>query len=186
VNPQVVNGQAKDFGTVGSFSTVRKPEARIEYADPSIQAGPVLSIDDVYPITEALNPELSAALRLLREGLLRVGEALTAGRKGDRIAADDAMQRLQALLPELFCCRTLGDGFGTVINAISSSFENLSGQTPSKLQIEAIFRTLQNVREEPFMGVDAATELVMALEAADLSVEPPEFEYLVDWLDGRG
>jgi hypothetical protein len=140
-------------------------------------------IDDLYPATESVTPELGAALRLLARAIQYTDDAFEAIQNRNAIAADDAMQRLQAMMPELFNCRSLGDGYGAVINGILSSLENMHGAPLSQQQIQAIKQVLEKIRSEPFMKFDDAIEEMMKLELAGLVVEPEGLEYLADWLD---
>ena len=67
--------------------------------------------------------------------LAHIEEALAAHRENQLIVADDAMQNVHALLPELFCFRTLGDGFGMVVNGLLCAFQNLGGLPLERHQI---------------------------------------------------
>lgn len=143
-----------------------------------------IAIDELYPAdSEAVAPELKVSLRLLAVGLERVEEAIEADYAGDQIAADDAMQRLQALLPELFCCRNLSDSFGAIIIATYHALKNTEGQPLTQLQIRAIGKALGKARSEPFMRFESSVDEIMALEQAGFVVEPETFEYLADCLD---
>ncbi len=142
-----------------------------------------MSIDELYSVPEAITPELNLALRLLGNCLNDVDHALSAIRSGNQIVSDDAMQRVQALLPELFNARVLGDGFGAIINATLCSLENMHGVPFNEQQIQIIRQILERIRSEPFMNFSAAVEEIMKLENAGFVVEPVAFEYLADWLD---
>ena len=83
----------------------------------------------------------------------RITQATEQIKSQNLVAADDAIQRLQASLPELFCCRILGDGFGAVINAVLLSLQNTEGGGWNEKQIDAIGRALRSVRNEPFLFV---------------------------------
>jgi hypothetical protein len=150
--------------------------------EPRDEAGRV-SIEDLYPSTEAAAPELDVALRLLARGLEYVNEAFAATQTGNAIVGDDAMQRLQALLPELFNCRVLGDGYGAIINAVLGSLENMRGSPLNKQQIGTIRQVLRRVRSEPFIQYSSALDEIEKLEQANFVIEPSGFEHLADWLD---
>ena len=81
------------------------------------------------------------------------------------LAADTEIQKLQVLLPELFCCRVLGDGFGAIVNSFMSAFEVLAGNTPDVNQIRAMIRVLQLLKEKPFLSADEADDQVEVLES---------------------
>jgi len=96
--------------------------------------------------------------------------------------ADTEIQKLQVLLPELFCCRGLGDGFGTIINSFMSAFEVLAGNMPDVTQIGAMNRVLQLLKEKPFLSADEADDQVEVLESVGLNPYPAE---LVEFLSSE-
>src|ERR1017187_672052 len=94
-----------------------------------------LTQSELYPVRHAFRPEHLTALRLLTVAVGRSKRALEAIVVSDMLAADTEIQKVQVLLPELFCCRTLGDGFTTIVNAFMSAFEALAGDTPNSNQV---------------------------------------------------
>ena len=46
---------------------------------------------------------------------------------GSDILADDAVQRFQGRLPELFNCRNLSDSFGAIVGAAINALNNRRG-----------------------------------------------------------
>jgi hypothetical protein len=141
--------------------------------------GPRLTQEELYPARQAFSLAHLTALRLLKLAVGRSQRALSAAANGEIVEADTEIQKLQVLLPELFCCRILGDGFGTVVNATICAFEFLSGDTPSIEQIRTFNRVFQFLREKPFLGTDEADSQVELLEAAQLNPYPAE---LTDFL----
>lgn len=156
-----------------------QPVARVRISgtglDEVVSQRALIPVDELYQVSEAVAPELETGLRLLADALVYLRDAIVSHDEHNVIAADDAILKLQALLPELFCCRTLGDGFGAVINAIISSIQGLQGQPLTREQILVIANVLRRVRSEPFIGFEAATEEIMKLEEKILSVDPPGF-----------
>jgi hypothetical protein len=75
-----------------------------------------LSQNDLYPVRQSFSPEHITALRLLAVAIGRCQRSIDA--TDDPMTADVEIQKLQMSLPELFCCRALGDGFGTIVNAV--------------------------------------------------------------------
>src|SRR5688500_16915870 len=63
-----------------------------------------IEIEDLYPEMVGVRPELNAATRLLARSIVDLNEAVEAARSGNEIVADDAVQRFQGALPELFNC----------------------------------------------------------------------------------
>lgn len=182
---QRINGRSIEPVSSGTFAApVREPLITSgsvpDWVPPS--RAPIKT-DDLYAARDAVSRELDTALRLLKEATAKAQDAVEAFERDNDIEADDALQRLQAVLPELFCCRKLGDGYAAVVNAIMCAFENLEGIPPSIDQVTQILITFRSLRETPFMGLEHATDAVGALEGVGLVVEPPSFKYLADWLD---
>jgi len=145
--------------------------------------GRPITMEELYPSIENVSPELNSAVHLLSLCLEYADQALEAHRENDLIDADDAVQRIQGILPELFCCRSLGDGFGIVINGLMCAFQNLAGVPLQREQIEKIRLTLMRLRTEPFLRAEDAVSMINALDDVELVVEPAEFKYLADLLD---
>jgi hypothetical protein len=148
-------------------------------AHPREYSGARLSQSELYPVRQAYSREHLAALRLLTIATGRCKRALDAIATNDMLAADIEIQKIQVVLPELFCCRVLGDGFGTIVNALMSAFETLSGNTPDVIQIRTMNQVLQLLKEKPFLSADEADEQVEKMESVGLSPYPPE---LVEFL----
>lgn len=142
-----------------------------------------IELEDLYPEMIGVRPELNIASRLLARSLVDLDKAVASSAVGDYILADDAIQRFQAALPELFNCRVLSDSFGALVTAILNALNNQHGTPLSPPQIEALRNAVRTLRSEPFMGFDAAVTEIMKMEETGFIVEPPEFEILADWLD---
>jgi hypothetical protein len=147
-----------------------------------VERASVISIDEIYRAPE-VSIELGAALRLLRETISNCGEALSALEKGEPIEADAAMLRVRVELPELFCCRAIGDGFAEIINAVQSVFENLNGELFTAGQVEAVRKALIAIRNEPRMPFDKSLSHVSTMEEMGLKTEPSDIDNLSEWLD---
>ena len=163
------------------------PQVRVtgvEAMEVEPSSGQQISTEQLYPGREGLSSELDTALRLLAMGEERVQEALMALRNGEPIPADHALQRLQAMLPELFCLRELGDGFGMIVNALIWSFQNLDGSLLGEPQVRGVAQALKTLRTEPFTTVNAAVDLVTCLENIGFVTEPPQMDILADLLSG--
>jgi hypothetical protein len=142
-----------------------------------------ISTEELYPARDKLNPILSTAIQLLNEGLIHINESIKMLYEEDFISSDDALQKFQALLPELFCCRSLGDGFGAIINSIYHSLNNMKGTPLNKTQLTTIQKILKRIHSEPFIGFDEAVEEIMLLESENFEVESPHFKYFADLLN---
>lgn len=135
---------------------------------------------DIYPGLAGTNSALNSAINLLDQANAIQKEALVYSERGEVIAADDALQRLRALLPELFCCRAIGDGFGAVVNAIHYSFVNTKGAPFEIPQIRELGRALHLVRRKPFLSVEEAVGAVILLEEVGLIAGPEGMQALAD------
>ena len=142
-----------------------------------------LSLENLYPEGDVLPQDITVAAILLDESLGYMDTALDAEKDGDPIEADDQIQHFQALSPELFCCRTLGDGFGAGINAIHYSLKNLNGNPLNANQIGTIRLVLKHLRAEPFLTFLTAVELITKLERTGLNVAPPNLDLLLSVAD---
>lgn len=142
-----------------------------------------IDVDELYPDRTLVSPLLGVALGLLDKALLHIQVAREAIQQDEQIDSDDAMQRLHGLLPELFCCRAIGDGFGAIIDAVSNSIENLAGKPAAKDQILSIEQAITRIKQEPFIEFREASYQIDGLENVGLVVDPAGFEELADLLD---
>ena len=131
-----------------------------------------LSQSDLYPARHAFSPEHITALRLLRLAVGRCRRAIDA--QNDPMSADIEIQKVQMLLPKLFCCRSLGDGFGTVINALIYVFANARGNSFTSDQIRILARVFQGLRDKPFLTTAEADDAVEELESGGFNPYPAE------------
>lgn len=162
---------------------IHKPSISTTTSEPESPQG-YISTEDLYPVREQYNPALTTADQLLEEGINLVNESINMLIYDDLISSDDAIQRFQALLPELFCCRGLGDGFGAVINSIFHAIGNMEDTPMNETQLRAILNILKRIHTEPFIEYDEAVEELMNLEAAGFEVSPPHFKFVADLLNG--
>lgn len=131
-----------------------------------------LPVDDVYPEPDLIGQDLSTAIQLLAEAVDLVNEAIDDQRSGETVHADDALQQLQVLLPELFLCRSLGDGFGAVVNSLFHGLCNLGGKPLTEEQMLSVRRSLLSIRNEPFLKFIDAMNLVNELRSLAFEIMP--------------
>jgi hypothetical protein len=143
---------------------------------------PRIPLSELYPLTHELKPELGAAISLLEEGINHIDVAINMIIENDIISSDDAIQRFQALLPELFCCRNLGDGFGAIVTSIFNSLTNLEGVPANLEQLEVIRKITARILTEPFIVFDEAVDEIMLFEKVGLISESSHFEFIADLL----
>jgi hypothetical protein len=154
----------------------QQPQSRVVTAaggnDSSSSPKPPLTLNDLYPDLDGGQSILASALSLLGEAETKLTEAAGWADVDEQISADDAVQRFQALLPELFCCRSLGDSFATVIHALFQGLKNLNGAPVNKDQIAQLLNSVRILRRRPFLEYGEALSAVARLEAAGLRVDP--------------
>jgi len=178
--------ERKPMGTsVAASELITKPRVVPINGSPQFEPEPI-GIDSLYPEPSVVRPSLGHALRALAAAKEAARESLEALKRGELISSDESMQHLQALLPELFYCRDLGDGFGAIINALKFSFENAHGVPFSEGQIRLVGQAVERIRQEPFLPFDQAAELIGRLEDVGLKVDPAAFAALGELLDVEG
>lgn len=173
---------ASDSTAEDSFEEIEAPPIKISTTYEG-SSGRQIETKQLYPLSHELRPELATSFSLLAEGLEYINDAINAQNEGDLISSDDFIHRLQALLPELFCCRSIGDGFGAIINAIYHSLTNMKGIALNIPQLEAIKRGLRRISTEPFLEFGEAVDEIIHLQDVGFEPEPSYFKYAADLLD---
>ncbi len=169
-------------GYTDQTSQEKEPTVRITTSGESLSPREI-DTKSLYPLSPELRPELALVFNLIAEGLRHITDAINAERQADPISSDDAIHRLQALLPELFCCRSIGDGFGSIISAVYQSIHNMQGAPLSPRQLQALKNVLSRVNTEPFLEFGEAVDEIMSLENVGFEVEPSYYKYAADMLD---
>lgn len=136
------------------------------------------TIEAIYPAPHNGSPEFTATARLLRLAVECTDVAVAADAVGDAVAADYELSKLRGLLPELFCCRSLGDGYGAVIVALTTVLQEHKTRPLSTEQIRAIKALLKALRERPLMRIQTALDEIEKLERAGLNTTPKVVEAL--------
>lgn len=155
---------------------------RISETDHSI-INRLISTEELYPLSSEIRPELARAFELINEGVAYLSNAITMLDEGDLLSSDDYINRLQALLPEIFCCRSIGDGFGEIINAVFHSIANKQGAPLNNTELQAIKNILKRISTEPFISTEDAVDEIIKIEEVGFEVEPSHFKFLADMLD---
>ncbi len=88
--------------------------------------------------------------------------------------ADQEINLIQADLPELFCLRELSQGLATVTVALNQALQNRGSGILNDDQLYAVRRSVETLRDQPFLSFDAALDLVDDLVRTGLTTEPPE------------
>jgi len=137
----------------------------------------VIEIDRLYEAVPGTTSQLVRALELLKQAC----DNLAAAQQSvDPIEMDRSVQRAQVLLPKLFACRSIGDGFGVIINALHFAFANLRGTPLTPDQLNIVWRVLKELRARPVMSLEQGIQRVEELEARGLDVDPRDIGDLLE------
>ena len=138
---------------------------------------PAINIDRLYEAVPGTISQIVTALELLKQA----SDNLAAAQKCDSaMEADRFVQRVQLSLPRLFACRSIGDGFGVIINSVHFAFANLHGTPLTRGQLTAVWRVLRELRTRPAMPVEQGIQFASELEAQGLEVDPPDLAELLE------
>jgi hypothetical protein len=142
---------------------------------------PLISMKALYPDVEGLAPPYAAtAIRILGKALSHLQDAIDAAKIDDWFASDNKVMIFENLLPELFCCRKLGDGFGAVINAVHFALKNRDDESLTIDQISAISGLMERVHQRPFLSFGEAVDQINALRKKGLNPRPTALDKLAD------
>jgi hypothetical protein len=136
-----------------------------------------ISWEQLYPSEEIADPLIVAAQRTLSEIVVRL-EAAFQEIDSDPVTADDYIQSAHPLMAELFCCRSVGEGFATIANAIFISLLNQRGEPLSKNQIGVLTRSLKELKAHLFLSYDSALRVLRELKKHGLKIHPEALQHL--------
>ncbi len=153
---------------------------RSEAGEQEALAHAIIDIEVLYPASESAKRDIVQAITSLAAAINLLEEARKASAQSDAIVADDCMQHFQMMLPQLFRYRSLGDGYGTIINSIHFALVNRRGMPFSAEQITGMWRVLKELRVRPFSSFEKALDYVAELENVDLRVDPDTLSKLVE------
>jgi hypothetical protein len=173
----VAHRSTRSAGTAArSIGTRAEPDLRLRQSSVDVaSAASQVPIDTLYP--ESQGDDIGKALELLADGVDIFEKARNAS---DIIGSDRQVLRFQVLLPKLFSCRSIGEGFAVVVNSLHFAFVNLHGKPLSEGQIMTIWRVLKATRLRPFIAFDQAMELVIDLEKSGLEIDPAAMPELLE------
>lgn len=136
----------------------------------------LIDTEKLYLSASETFPLLSNAFVLLNNALEFIEDARGYLIDDDVFGSDNAILHATSVFEELFCCRSIGDNFGTIVSAIYHSFANRDhGKLFTFSQLNKIHSILRMLRSEPFLDTNRAVDAVMALEDEGLSVDPAYF-----------
>jgi hypothetical protein len=156
------------------------PENLLQRIQPSSEAFPTSRL---YSSEEKRGVELGNSIRLLTEALRLAKEALELYQEENIFGSEDAMQKIHLLLPELFCCRELGDGFGLIVMGLYHAHDSLDGEPFNEKQIFEVKHLLRVLLDEPYLSTELALDRVLNLELVGLKVSPKRIDSQQETLD---
>ena len=108
-----------------------------------------------------------------------LNEAKQAVDEGNLIGSDSELLQFQVLLPKLFDCRGIGEGFANIINTIQIGISNLKGEPLNAAQVNVIWRTVRQLNVGPFISFESSLDFLEDLEATGISVQS---KFVSEWL----
>jgi hypothetical protein len=133
--------------------------------------------ENLYPSEHLTDPKVVAARRLLAQVIERFEEA-SKEIDSDPVAADDNVQTCQPILAELFACRSIGDGFATVVNALLVALLNQDGELLTQKQISLITQSLKELSSHLFLTYESALRSLRGFKKAGLRIHPQALQHL--------
>jgi len=138
---------------------------------------PIIEIDRLYEAAPGSASQIVTALELLKQACDNLAEAR---RYDSPIESDRLVQRVQLSLPKLFTCRSIGDGFGVIVNSLHFAFANLGGTPLTSEQLNVVWRVLRELRVRPALTLEQGIQRVEELEQCGLDVDPSDLEELIE------
>jgi hypothetical protein len=92
--------------------------------------------------------------------------------------------RARAILLKAFVYRDIGEGYAAVVNAVIWALANRKPGLPSRRQINVILTSMGRLISGPYIHFDTSMQILDDLEEADLDIEPPSLDILIEGFDG--
>lgn len=147
----------------------------------SIPSTGTIPLEKLYPTDDQTSSNLAICFKLLEKAAGYSEEALNAFNSGNALEQDDAIMRLRPILAELFCLRSVGEGYASLTLSLFHSLRDLTAEF-NELQLASINYALKCLHKEPFMSFDTAIEFIEDLEEAGLHIQSDEFAPLAEVL----
>jgi hypothetical protein len=148
-----------------------------------VSSGQRLETEDIYPDPGARPAFLNSALKLLHEATTLLDKAIADYRAEDRISADDCICQFQALLPELFACFEIGEGFALIVSSMFHALQNAGGLPLNERQMIALAYLVRFARTDTYCSIDTAIDALEKLTEADLNINPPMLDLIAERID---
>lgn len=132
----------------------------------------MMTTDELYSGEEGANRGVKKALPLLCEAIKHSEKAIDDFDSNQPVGANNEMEHLRPLVAELFECRSIGEGYAGVTNALLFGMRNMQTEPFTKRHAQAARWALTELRDRPFMGYEEeALDLIIMLEEAGYTVE---------------
>lgn len=139
--------------------------------------------EKLFADSEHLSADVKNAIRLLKESQVLLESALSEFDEQNFLPADDYLQRFYMILPELYCCRSVGEGFANIIQCCFHGLKNLEGMPPSRDQAQVLNLSIRSLLDELFMDFDESIRFVDDLEEVGFNVGPSRLTFIGEIVD---
>jgi hypothetical protein len=173
--PQVIMGAAAATLPVGF--------AQVSDALPPEPSGAPLSLQQLYP-SQTDDSRQFKALNLIERARVALLDALNFDPSANFLQFDQEIMRARAVLLKAFMYRDIGDGYAAVVNAVIWALANRKPGLPSRRQISVISTSMERLISGPYIHFDTSMQILDDLEEADLDIEPPSLDILIEGFDG--
>lgn len=164
-----------DVSTPNTQSEVHNFDYRILPGSAKLGRGRVAT-NKLYPFPTVEPSRLNLALDRLDHALEALDGAVTALEAKNPIDADNAMLAFAGILPDLFLCSSIGEGFAASVVGLNYALANKHPDPFSLSEVQELRYVVRVLKERPVITHDEAVDVLMKLEDSGLVVDPP-----VDW-----
>jgi hypothetical protein len=164
----ILNGH----GTQSGDQSKRRLTVSAKVEAPLTRTSGTLDWKDLYPAEVGKSALLLRARSLLMRGEECLRKARDCMSEDDTVGADYEITLFQGAIPELFCCKSLGEGFAAIVVALSSALKNRHGDPLTTEQLTTVLNCVARLNKELFLNYDTALNLIDDLEEANLNTDP--------------
>jgi hypothetical protein len=166
----------------GYGSSASRPEIHEESEDrltvsvrveaPLTSASRTLDWKQLYPGEVGGSGLILRARALLTRGEQSLRKARDCMLEDDIVGADYEVTLFQGAIPELFCCKSLGDGFAAIVVALSWALKNRHGDPLTIEQLNTVLNCVVCLNKQLFLTYETALNLIDDLDEANLNTDP--------------
>jgi hypothetical protein len=157
--------------------------AQVSDTLPAKLSGAPLSLQQLYP-SQTDDSRQFKALNLLERARVTLLDALNFDPSANFLQFDQEIMRARAILLKAFMYRDIGDGYAAVVNAVIWALANRKSGSPSRRQINVISASMERLISGPYIHFDTSMQILDDLEGADLDIEPPSLDILIEGFNG--